>query len=162
MRTALRLLLGLLCTLALLVVSSPWWIYVWGLSRVEGRPERPVVMASAEDQARVWKFARGEGAPQVESINPYGAAIDFWRGDLRPPPGERVAMWVARSHLMDQQRSAGMLSWHGSYAALTIWLTRNWTAEELMTAASRSPMVQRWMDEQARRNRQSMEHGPAL
>ncbi|WP_431262393.1 hypothetical protein ACQ859_19870 [Roseateles chitinivorans] len=143
MRIVLRLLLAVLCTAVLLVVSSPLWLYALGLSLIEGRPERPAAMASAEDQARAWQLAGGHGAPVIESTNPYQLVLDLWREtDTRPE--ERVAMWVSGDYVIDHRKGKnGMLGWHLSSAALSIWLARNWSTEELLTAASRSPRVQR-------------------
>ncbi|WP_431046245.1 hypothetical protein [Roseateles sp. L2-2] len=153
MRIVLRVLLGLLCTAVLLVVTSPLWLYAWGLSYIEGRPERPTVMASAEDQARVWQFAGGVGAPVIESTNPYRLVLDLWQGtDTRPD--ERVTIWVSRDYVFDHRRGRGMSAWHLSSAALSIWLTRNWSTEELLTAASRSPRVLKGLEVKARRTRE--------
>lgn len=154
MRKFLRVLLGLLCTAVLLVVSSPLWLYALGLSFIEGRPERPTAMASAEDQARVWQLAGGQGAPVVESTNPYRLVLDLWR-ETDTRPGERVAMWVSGDYVIGHQKGKnGMAGWHLSNAALTIWLTRNWSTEDLLTTASRSPRVQRGLEDKARRTRE--------
>ncbi|RZI61948.1 MAG: hypothetical protein EOP37_05285 [Rubrivivax sp.] len=152
MRIVLRIFLALLCTAVLLVVLSPLWMYALGLSFIEGRPERPTVMASTDDQTHVWQFAGGNGVPIVESTNPYRFVLDLWQHtDTRP--GERVAMWVAGDYVVDHQQKRGMGGWHLANAALTIWLARNWSTEELLSAASRSPRVLRGMEQKARRTR---------
>jgi hypothetical protein len=147
MRKAFRLLLALVLALVLLIAASPLLLYALGLSGVEGRPERPTVMASAEEQARVWKLARGEGTPVVQTLNPYGVVLDLWSDSPPSPPAEHLAYWVASSHLAEHRPPLrGTGSWHLQCAALSIWLTRHWTAEELLTAAYRTGRVRRSLE----------------
>jgi len=47
------------------------------------------------------------------------------------PKGSRVAALVAR-HCLRNYPPVQMLQWHLTYSALSIWLTRHWTAEELL------------------------------
>ena len=42
------------------------------------------------------------------------------------------------THLLNHQRHKGMSWWHLSGAALAIWLSRNWTDEEILSAAALS------------------------
>jgi hypothetical protein len=133
MHKALRLLFWTAAALLLLSPLSPWLIYEATLANIDGRPAKPAQMASAEQQARVWQCARGTGELRVEPMNPYGFVGRFIAGDPAPVPGETLAYWVSREHIWTQPRRS-MLWWHLSNAALTIWLTRHWTAEELASA----------------------------
>lgn len=48
-----------------------------------------------------------------------------------------LAAWqVASAHLLIHRRSTGMSWWHLSGAALTIWVTRNWSTEQILSQAS--------------------------
>lgn len=43
----------------LLALTVPVLLYLWGLSNVDGRPQRPISMAAADEQSRIWKQAGG-------------------------------------------------------------------------------------------------------
>ncbi|WP_313704982.1 hypothetical protein [Massilia sp.] len=93
-------------------------------------------LASQEQQALVWQQARGEGTPHITSMTPYSFAakmLSKTRG--RTHPGELVVWWVASDYLLKHRRYQGNSWWHLSGAALTIWLSQNWTKEEVLSAA---------------------------
>jgi hypothetical protein len=123
---------GLSVVLALLL--APWGLYGLGLHGVDGRPSLPTPV-SLETQQKVWAEARGIGTPRVGLLNPYtyfSVATD--KG--RDRPGYLIAWWVASEYVRDHQRYRGMGWWHLSGAALTIWLTRHWTIEQLLSKSA--------------------------
>lgn len=124
-----------------LLLLSPWLIYEATLMNIDGRPAKPTRMASTDEQARVWRLARGRGELKVEPMNPYGFVWRFFSGDSSVSRGETLAYWMSCEHIWKQPRRS-MAWWHLSNAALTIWLTRHWTAEELATAMV--PVTNRW------------------
>ena len=128
------------CTSFALVLGLPLALYSLGLSGVDGRPQKPLQVASAEQTTAVWKRARGIGIPYVSADNPYSyiASVFFARGP-RTPPGQLVTWWVARDYLVRHKRYQGMGWWHLSGAALAIWLSRNWTSDEILSAAAQLP-----------------------
>lgn len=134
----MRLLLrGLAATVVLaltLCLLAPWLAYEIALARLPALPERPQQLATPQQQDEVWRQAGGEGPLAVAPVNPYGFLIALMARD-RVRPGEELAYWVARDHLLAQPREGGMLGWHLSNAALTVWLTRHWSSQELATAA---------------------------
>lgn len=139
-----RLIVVASCAAASIVLAAPLALYGAGLSGVEGRPQKPLRLASAAQQELVWRRARGEGAPRIDTMNPYSLAIRLLAApEARTPPGELLTWWVASSYLLEHKRYKGMGWWHLSGAALAIWLSRNWTSEEILSAAL-----------------QSLEHGP--
>lgn len=131
-----RLIAMVSCTTFTLVLVLPLALYSLGLSGVEGRLQKPLQLASAEQKADVWSRARGEGMPHVVGDNPYSyvARVLFER-EQRTPPGQLVTWWVAREYLMRHKQHKGMGWWHLSGAAVTIWLSRNWTSDEILSAA---------------------------
>lgn len=151
LRTLVSAMLALLVVAAVLLALSPWLAFRWGLSNVDTFPVKPVQLASAEQQERVWKYARGAGQAQVDALGPYSYAWNRFRSDesLRRPAGEEVASWVAREHLSAQARSYPQLSRQFAQLALMIWLTQHWSAAELATAAV--PIVDRDQQYKARR-----------
>lgn len=125
------------CTTFALSLGLPLALYSLGLSGVEGRPQKPIRFASAEQKTVVWNRARGEGMPFVAADNPYSyvASVFFAEGQ-RTPPGKLVTWWVARDYLVKHKRYEGMSWWHLSGAALAIWLSRNWTSDDILSAAA--------------------------
>lgn len=136
MRRLCRAALVLLFAVAVLVLASPFVLYRMGLHGIEGVPRQPVQLALREQQAMVWKNAGGEGVARIGTMNPYSVALRLVIAVGSPhPAGERVVWWVASDYLRTHQRHQGMAWWHLSGIALTIWLSRNWSNEEILSAA---------------------------
>lgn len=136
MRRFRRFVVTVLCTAAAVVLASPLVLYGLGLSGVDGRPPKPLQRASMAQQELAWKRARGGGVPRIDPMNPYSLAIGLLAApEARTPPGQLVAWWVASGYLREHQRHKGMGWWHLSGAALAIWVSRNWTSEEILSAA---------------------------
>ncbi len=72
-------------------------------------------------------------------MNPYSLALRLLTApEARTPPGELLTWQVASSYLSEHNRHKGMGWWHLSGAALAIWLSRNWTSEEILSAVALS------------------------
>lgn len=130
-----RAVIGLVFATGLLAITGPLTLYWLGLSAVDSLPEPPAAIASMEQQAVVWVRERGQGAPSVNRLSPHSYLL-AWGTATPPDPGELVAWRVASDHLLAHRRSTGMFWWHLSGAALTIWITRNWSTEQIMSQAS--------------------------
>lgn len=128
-----RALAGTVVLALVLSLLAPWLAYEIVLARLEGLPARPQQMATPAQQAEIWQRAGGEGPLAVEPLNPYGFVLALVARE-RVRPGDEMAAWVARAHLQQQPRT-GMLAWQLRNAALTVWLTRHWSAQELASAA---------------------------
>lgn len=135
-RLFIRVSASVVSLVLLLALIAPILLYLWGLSNVDGRPQRPNNMATSEEQSRIWKKAGGGGHVAVQAMNPFGFFGRFLGDSYVAPAGEVAAYWIARSYLLEHRRGEGMAAWHTGVAALTIWITRNWSAEEILTAAS--------------------------
>jgi hypothetical protein len=113
--------------------TAPWVIYWYGLRQVEGRPTAAVHVASTGQVDLLFKQLKITQPVQIDPVSPYTYLLQ----GARPDPSTRVAWIIARSfnveHLSDHRHR--MLIWHLSGAALTIWLTRNWTPAELIAKA---------------------------
>jgi len=114
------------------VVVGPWGLYWLGLYAVDERPALPSVIADVEAQKLAWSEARGEGEPKVNPITPYGY-IYLVFNDRRPYPDLSVSWLVAANHNRENKKFKGNLWWHLSGAALTIWITRNWSTEQILS-----------------------------
>jgi hypothetical protein len=139
MRHTVRIALTTIMLLAVVVVASPLALYWVGLIGVRGLPDRPTELAPLEQRQFVWQQARGSGPPTVDAMNPYSVSLNLLApAPSRPAPGELVAWWVASGYLLEHRKYEGMGWWHLSGMALAIWLSRNWSSEELMSAGAQA------------------------
>ena len=128
------------CATFVLLLGIPLALYSLGLRGVEGRPQKPLQVASAEQKISVWKRVRGNGVPYISADNPYSyMASVFLAQGPRTSPQQLVTWWVARDYLVRHKRYQGLGWWHLSGAALAIWLSRNWTSDEILSAAAQLP-----------------------
>ncbi|MCC8978183.1 hypothetical protein [Bradyrhizobium acaciae] len=112
--------------------TAPWVIYWYGLRQIEGRPTPAVHNATAEQLDRLFKKLKITQPVQIDPLSPY---TPFLQG-AHPNSSTRLAWIIARSHNVSHLGDHhGMLVWHLSGMALTIWLTRNWTQTELIAKA---------------------------
>jgi len=132
-----RLLLGLLATGALLVVVMPIALYWVGIYAVDSLPSPPSELASAEQRSTAWQQVRGRGEPKIHALTPYSYLFDI-AANAEQDPGKLAAWQVASDHLLTHRRNPGMVWWHLSGAALTIWISRNWTTEQILSNAAKS------------------------
>jgi len=134
-----RLIVIFLCGAVALLLAFPFALYYLGLSGIHGLPQKPRQLVSKEQQALVWKQARGDGTPHIETLNPCTYVIKLVKQDGSMTPGHAIVWQLASSYLLDHRRHKSMGWWHLSGAALTIWLTHNWTSEEILSAAAALP-----------------------
>jgi hypothetical protein len=115
---------------SLLVGTSPWLIYWFALSQIEGRPTKATQTVTPEQTDVALRKLRTSQPVQVDPMSPYTVL----RFD-RPSSNNVVASWIAHSYAVSQFQHTRILYWHFAHAALTIWLTRNWTPSELVAKA---------------------------
>jgi len=118
--------------LVALLAAVPGFVYVVGLAKVNARPTpADPALFSHEAIAATWAQCRDESPVVVRATNPWGVAGKFLFGNpLRTTPGERSAWRIASTH--NASHSVGSnLWWHTSGVALTIWITRHWSAEQI-------------------------------
>ena len=117
-------------------VIGPWLLYELGLANVAGRPSLPKnVPVPIEEAQGVWRKLREDGPIEIEPLNPYGYVLGLISSD-RAPSGSKVAWFVARNHNGSNLENRRMIWWHLSGAALTIWLTRHWSRDQLVAKAN--------------------------
>jgi hypothetical protein len=127
--------IGLILTAMIGIGAGPWLLYGIGLAKVDGRPlhaSRSVV--TPEDAGALWLRLRIPQPVRLDPVSPYTYAQAMVFGDQKIlGPSARIAWLIASSynvgHLSDHT------AWHLSGAALTVWLTRNWTPDELVAKA---------------------------
>jgi len=114
-----------------IVGGGPWLLYGLGLHGVLGKPQLPSRMATEVERMDIWHGARGAGQPSVYRLNPYTYLVSL--ADVNARAGRLVAWQVASRYLQENRRYKGMHWWHLSGAALTVWLTRNWTVDQMLS-----------------------------
>lgn len=122
-------------TLLALVLLGPWLLYEIGLRNISGHPSVPAVrQVGSRDAHLVWEELKESGPIRVQPLTPYSYIKSLMAGELSSP-GARTAWYVARDYNADNLHNKEMISWHVSGAALTIWLTCHWNADELLAKA---------------------------
>jgi hypothetical protein len=120
---------------ACVLLVLPWVVYFVGLANIVGLPAPPTV---AQGQAiplpQLWEKLKDRGPVEVERQSPYGY-VGMMLGTRDEYAGERLVWFVARDYNATHLQSQKMGWWHLSGAAMSIWLTRNWTTEQLAIRA---------------------------
>ncbi len=121
-----------------LVLALPAIAYGIGLSMVDGRPTpADPSRYSSEAIGVAWQSCSEQMPVALAALNPWSVAASVVRGDYRHRSAGETAAWtVARTHNAEH-RGGNMWAWHLSGAALTIWITRNWSAEQIGATAIR-------------------------
>jgi len=128
-----RVVLGVILAAVMLIVTAPMSLYFVGLNDIDGRPELPRTVASPQEIDAVWREVRGVSTPHIAAITPYSYLYLIYSGG-KPDRGSVVAWQVARTYNLVRIKSGGGMSrWHLSGAALLIWLTQNWTQEQIFS-----------------------------
>ena len=123
------IVLVLVVTTLSAATAAPWLIYWIGLSEIEGRPKPATHTVAAEQIDSLFKRLRISQPVQIDPISPYS----YFLQGVHQSASTRIAWVIARSH--NAKHLSDRRYWHLSGAALTIWLTRNWTPTELITRA---------------------------
>ena len=122
------------------IALLPGLLYLLGLALVDGRP-KPADRAPSGVAA-----CSSEPRTGYQQMNPWGFVVQLFDEDARKanvPVFEQEAYWVARRHLMQQPRH-GMLRWQLSSTALTIWITRHWSAGQIADTARKEDFCHAW------------------
>jgi hypothetical protein len=138
MRTILRkIIVALVCSVVLLAVGLPLSLYWMGLGNIEGRPQPIASTDIAADTALLQQKFRSPSPFVVQVLNPW-----TFLGSLRAPAvierdvGASAVWVVVRSYNSTHLRKRKMTWWHLSGAALTIWVTRHWTPDQIVASAA--------------------------
>jgi hypothetical protein len=135
LRLVSRFFIGLITALSVLALLSPWLLYEAGLLNVVGRPSMsPVKKIAKTDAIAIWSELKESGPIRIERMTPYS----YVKSLIKEEPmssGANTAWYVARDYNTSNLRNKKAIWWHVSGAAMTIWLTRHWSADELLAKA---------------------------
>ncbi len=132
-----------LCVVAGLLMAFPGLVYLTGLAKVDGRPA-PADPARFSRETIVATWARcGERGPvAVDAVNPWTYATTLLFDPLAITPGSIAAWRIAARH-NGKHPMGNMLSWHTSGAALSVWIRRHWSAEQIGATLVRDDLCSR-------------------
>ena len=140
MRWIVRIFVLLLASSAVLVIAGPWMLYWVGLHNIDGRPTHSTAAAPApEEQAALLRQLRVPSADLIRPLTPWDVELAVLTHDTsphRPRSGSDVAWQIARRYNSTHLKDRRMLWWHLSGAALTIWITRNWSSSDILSEAT--------------------------
>jgi hypothetical protein len=112
-------------------------LYRVGVSRVGELPEAPRASTPPLLADVLWIAAGGRAEDTVEPVWPWTYANLMWRVGTEgrratEPPGMFASTLAARVWLKQTTTpTGGMLRWHTTFLALTMWFSRHWTKAEL-------------------------------
>jgi hypothetical protein len=115
-----------------LVFGLPWGLYRLGLDALPDRPQPPLALASKAEQQALWLRAGCEGEPEGAVLDPVTYLLSA-SVQARPAPIVAFAWRIASDHSQARLRHQGAFQRHLAGAALTIWLTRHWSVDQLLT-----------------------------
>jgi hypothetical protein len=125
---------------ALLTAGIPLCLYWFGLSNIDGRPEPPArVNSIAADIALLREEFRSDAPVEVRYLNPWNYAARLVAenpSNFRLDNGAHAVWLIVSNYNGKNLKSRRMSYWHLSGAALTIWVSRNWTNDQIVTAAA--------------------------
>jgi hypothetical protein len=135
-----RMVLSIVFVCAGLALLLPWGLYELGLTNINGRPvaqtEPPI---STQDDELLRRELRARHGISVVPLSPAGYFVSLFMANPKESAeesGADAAWLVARdynaSHLKNRRTIWGRLSG----AALTIWITRNWTSDQVLSRAA--------------------------
>jgi hypothetical protein len=137
MKRACRILLIVVLAGGVLLVGSPYIVYWAALATLPGYPEAPEPLASiGTAELEIWAEYSGHSAFELKPVSPVQyvwllMACENVDACLDAYPGLLVAGRVAQGYLR-QQEPTRAIWWHVRSASLGVWLTRHWSAEQLL------------------------------
>jgi hypothetical protein len=113
-----------------LIGVLPLGLYWLGLSGIDGRPvpPQPPQVLSADYEYLATRF-QSRYPVAMTTLTP-------WTYLLAADSAGPVAWIVARHYNESHLKHRGMLWWHLSGAALTIWITQHWSQDEAVSGAA--------------------------
>jgi len=139
-----KFVLWVLMLMLLLAATLPLGAYWLGMNNITEKPQPLAAIRVTESQARaVWRERQEIFPIALRPITPYhfyellwcsrndDAIEDYLACDDRYP-GLRAAAYVAKHYLDTHLHKHGLIWRYLSRASLVIWISRNWTVQELV------------------------------
>ena len=85
----------------------------------------------------IWASFNETAPIEVRPLMPWNIMMGFVFSRTSLGPGSKIAGYVAQHTLINARVQVRMLYWHVKVLAMTIWLSRHWSAEEIIAEAGR-------------------------
>jgi hypothetical protein len=134
-----------LLVLLILAAGVPWALYALGRSNMSAPPEPPTAnyRFSPSEERAVWSARDEIFPPSLRPVTPWHFYHLLWCSqddqDLEDfltcgdqYPGLRSAAYAAKYHLRDHIERDGLIWRYLARTALAIWISRNWTKDQLV------------------------------
>lgn len=130
-----------LLVILLLAIISPMFLYWWGLSNLDEVPRPSAAKLSSDRELAIWMNEKEAGEPRVKPITVYGYILYLYcqvgeglhaKECIGRYPGLRVASLSVRNHVAEKTRGQGSSVWQVTWAAYSIWVTRNWDIHQIL------------------------------
>jgi hypothetical protein len=147
-----RLVLSILSIVAGLALLLPWGLYGVGLANIDGRPSAPTgPPISLQDDELLRRELRAQHGISVVPLSPAGYFVSLSMANTKESAeesGADAAWLVARNYNASHLKNRRSIWWHLSGAALTIWITRNWTPDQVLSRAAEIARQRHWSTRQ--------------
>jgi len=142
--SGMKLLLWSLLLLAVIAAAIPAGAYWAGMDNAGGKPVPPDDISYTESQAQeVWANREQAFPIELRRITPWHFYHLVWcsRDDAHIEdylscgdqyPGLRAAGYVSKRFLVGHLKHEGLMWRYLSRTALTIWISRNWSEQQLV------------------------------
>ena len=138
MKTINQIRLAVLAIVCLaMLAATPWALYYCGLRELGGTPDLAAAPIDRIQQQALWAAAGCVGEPVLEVLDPFSYLLAAATLDA-PPPSSIFAWRVASAYQHGQLQHSGMLWRQLSSTALTIWITRHWTMEQILSKVAQA------------------------
>jgi hypothetical protein len=139
----MKILAWLSTIFIVLVLVLPLALYQYTVSLLEKMPEKSNVKLSDIQSDEVWMSQEKCSVEECASITPYwiykwlavalvNDLITFKDSEAPYDNVSNMCSKIAIQHLRQSHfKAKGMLWWHLTHANLSIWLQRNWSANEI-------------------------------
>jgi hypothetical protein len=115
--------------LAMAVVEGAYHV---SLARLQHCPRAPTTWRGPPKAFElIWADVEGTSNPNLDGLYPWHLVARVLGGDESALQGSRLAALVSRECVGGYEGEIGQLDWVVSTAAVSIWLTRNTTPEQL-------------------------------
>ena len=121
-----------------LITLAPPGLYALGLNNVNGRPSPPASChPTPADRALLERTFRMAQPMTVKPLSPWAYLNFILEDDAWNPAagGVEAASFVAQHYNTQHLKDRRAIAWHLSGAALTIWITRHWSGDQVLCAA---------------------------
>ena len=115
----------------------PGILYYVGLNNISGKPEISNIEKLNENQLKsLLNYYKVDNIPEISKVNPWEYVFALIGNESNSISSGTNMVWsIVRSYNSNNIKNKRMIYWHLSGAALTIWLSNNWTQNQVMVKA---------------------------